>query len=76
MEAHLGPDPTQGLRQKMGRPHPCLDRSERMLDRLPPDLHFFGRLIEPLLHGAEHTLVFPPLPAYQPIIPPIVPLGA
>jgi hypothetical protein len=31
MEAHLGTDPTQGLRQKMCRAHPRLDRSERML---------------------------------------------
>jgi hypothetical protein len=31
-----------------------------VLDRLPPELHCLGRLIEPLLHGVEHTLVFPP----------------
>jgi hypothetical protein len=63
MEAHLRADPAQGLRQKMRRSHPRLDGPERMLDRLPPELHFFGCSIEPLLHGFEHALMFPSLDA-------------
>ena len=63
MQAHLGADPTQRLRQKMRRSHPSLDRSKWVLDRLSPDRHFFGRLIELLLHCFEHALMFPPFDA-------------
>jgi hypothetical protein len=63
MQAHLRAHPAQGLRQKMSRSHPRLDRAEQMLDCLPPEAHFFGFLIEPLLHGFKHALMFPSLDA-------------
>jgi hypothetical protein len=61
--AHLRADLGQGLGQKMRRPHPGLDGSERVFDRLPTNLHLFRRLIEAFLHDVQHSLVFPPLDA-------------
>jgi hypothetical protein len=63
VQAHLRAYPTKRLRQEVRRPHPGFDRSERVLDRLPPHQHFLGRCIEALLHGFQHALVFPSLDA-------------
>jgi hypothetical protein len=48
VQCHLGCDLWQRLHQEVGRTHPSLDRSEWMLNRLPP-----------LLHGFEHMLMLP-----------------
>jgi hypothetical protein len=36
--------------------HTCLDRAERVLDRLAPAAHGGGVLVEPPLHGFEYML--------------------
>ena len=52
-------DLRQRLHQEVGRTHPCLDRSERMLDRLAPLAHGVRVGVEPLLNSFEHMLMLP-----------------
>lgn len=36
MQAHFRSDPRQGFGEEVGRPHPCLQRPERVFNRLSP----------------------------------------
>ena len=46
MQAHLCTHPCQSGRQEVGGPHPGLQRTEGVLDRLAAQLHHLGRFIE------------------------------
>ena len=59
LQTHLGTHLLQGSCQEMRRPHPGLDRCERMLGSLPTNAHAVGCQIKSTLHGVEHGLIFP-----------------
>ena len=59
MQAHFCTDPLEGLGQEMCAAHPVLDRPEGMLNRLAPDTHTVGCVIQSVLHGLERVLMRP-----------------
>ena len=59
MQAHLGSHVRQRSDQEVGRAHPGLERSEHVLDGLPPFTSGLKPLVEPILHSFEHVLVLP-----------------
>jgi len=59
MQRHLGGDARQRLHQEVRRAHACLDRAERVLDRLAALTHLLRMLIEPALHRFQHMLMLP-----------------
>ena len=59
MQAHLGADARDRLGQKVSRPHPGLERSERMLDGLSAQLRGFWGAVKPFLHTLQNIFVFP-----------------
>src|SRR5665647_3631598 len=59
MQTHLRANMFQRFHQKVGRPHPEFQCSEDMLDRTAPLLHLSGVSIQTMLHGVQHTFVFP-----------------
>jgi hypothetical protein len=63
MKAHLRADLFEGAQAEVGRAHPSLDGSERMLRGLASDAHGPGRAFQPLLHRVEDGFVLPPLDA-------------
>ncbi len=59
MQRHLAGDPWQSLHEKVGRPHPRLDRAKGMFNCLTPLAHGLRVLIEALLHGLDDMLMLP-----------------
>jgi hypothetical protein len=59
VQTHLSADPIQGLRQKVRRAHPGLDRPKRMRNGLPTDAHGVRGLIQAGLHRVENGFMFP-----------------
>ena len=59
MQAHLGAHPVERSSKQMSGTHPGLQRAERVLDRLAPDPHHLGRLIQAILHRLEYGLMLP-----------------
>ena len=59
VQRHLGRYARQRLHQKVRRPHPHLQRGERMLDGFAAHTHGLRVLIEPRLRGFGDVFVFP-----------------
>src|ERR1700751_3192588 len=63
VQRHLSRHFGQRLHQKMRRPHPHLQRAERMLDRLATSTHRIRITVQARLHSINNILVLPPLDA-------------
>ena len=63
VQRHLSRHFGQRLHQKVRRPHPHLQRAERMLDCLATSTHRVRILVQPRLHSIDNILVLPPLDA-------------
>ena len=59
MKTDLGFDFCQCLGEKMCCAHPCLEGAEGMFDGTPTNGHGVGPVIEPFLHGVEHSFMIP-----------------
>jgi hypothetical protein len=63
VQRHLSCYFGQRLHQKMRRPHPHLQRAERMLDRLATSTHRIRITVQARLRSINNILVLPPLDA-------------
>jgi len=61
LKAHLGFDLFQGPGQEVSASHPCLERSEGVLNGLSADGHGLWHAVDPGLHPVEHGFVLPAL---------------
>jgi hypothetical protein len=59
MQAHFRAGPVKGLRKEVRGTHPCLDCAERMLHRLPSQMHLLRRFTEPFRHRINESFMFP-----------------
>ena len=59
VQRHLSRHFGQRLHRKVRRPHPHLQRAERMLDCLAASTHRIRILVQTRLHGIDNVLVFP-----------------
>src|SRR5258708_12780567 len=61
VQRHLSRHFGQRLHQKVRRPHPHLQRANRILARLATSTHCIRLSVQASLHSIHYTLVLPPL---------------